>query len=158
MKLKLTPSQENYLEHIWRLSSKGAVRAVDLADSVGVKRPSVTRAINNLAALELVRHEHYGGIELTPRGYRAAQYIVHRVRCLKQFMTQVLQLDSATADEEVRRMEHTVSETAMQRLDILSNFIISRGALQKEISRTIKEQTFTGQLPKAVGIGVKPHI
>ena len=158
MKLKLTPSQENYLEHIWRLSSNGAVRAVNLADSVGVKRPSVTRAINTLANLGLVRHEHYGDIELTPTGYRTAQYIIYRDRCLKQFMTQVLQLDSATANEEVCRMEHVVSEKVMQRLDVLSNFISSNGTLQKEISRLIKEKSLTGQLPKAVGIGVKPHI
>jgi DtxR family transcriptional regulator, Mn-dependent transcriptional regulator len=158
MKLKLTPSQENYLEHIWRLSSNGAVRAVNLADSVGVKRPSVTRAINTLAHLGLVQHEHYGDIELTPKGYRTAQYIAYRDRCLKQFMTQVLRLDSATADEEVCRVEHAVSEIVVQRLDVLSNFISSHGSLKKEISRLIKEKSLTGQLPKAVGEGVKPHI
>jgi DtxR family Mn-dependent transcriptional regulator len=158
MKLQLTPSQENYLEHIWHLSSEGDVRAVDLADSVGVKRPSVTRAINTLVALKLVRHEHYGGIEFTPRGYRAAQFIVHRDRCLKQFMTEVLQLDSATAHEEVCRMEHAVSETVMQRLDVLLNFISSRDELQEEIMQTMNKHSFSKSPPKAVGIGVKPHI
>ncbi|MEJ2640646.1 MAG: metal-dependent transcriptional regulator [Desulfosarcinaceae bacterium] len=158
MKLKLTPSQENYLEHIWHLSSNGVVRAVNLAESVGVKRPSVTRAINTLANFGLVQHEHYGDIELTPKGYRAAQYIVYRDRCLNQFMTQVLQLDSAAADEEVCRMEHAVSEKVMQRLDVLSNFISSHGTLQKEISRLFKEKSLAGPSPKAVGISVKPHI
>ena len=158
MKLKLTPSQENYLAHIWRLSSKGSVRAVNIADSVGVKRPSVTRAINTLANLGLVQHEHYGDIKLTRKGSRAAQYIAYRDRCLKQFMTQVLQLDSETADEEVCRMEHAVSETVMQRLDVISDLISSRRALQKEISRIINKKASTAQLPKAVGIGVKPHI
>jgi DtxR family transcriptional regulator, Mn-dependent transcriptional regulator len=158
MKLNLTPSQENYLAHIWRLSSNEAVRAVNLAASVGVKRPSVTRAINTLANLGLVRHEHYGDIELTPKGYRAAQYIAYRDRCLKQFMTQILQLDSDTADEEVCRMEHAFSEAVVQRLDILSNFIRSRTALREEIARIIKEKVLGAPLPKAVGIGVKPHI
>jgi Mn-dependent DtxR family transcriptional regulator len=158
MELKLTPSQENYLEHIWRLSSNGSVRAVNLADSVGVKRPSVTRAINTLANLGLVQHQHYGDIELTPKGYRAAKYIVYRDQCLKRFMTQVLQLDSATADEEVCRLEHAVSERVMHRLEALSNFISSHDTLQKEISRLINEKSLSGQLRKAVNIGVKPHI
>jgi len=158
MELKLTPSQENYLEHIWRLSSNGSVRAVNLADSVGVKRPSVTRAINTLANLGLVQHKHYGDIELTPKGYRAAKYIVYRDQSLKRFMTQVLQLDSATADEEVCRLEHAVSERVMDRLEALSNFISSHDTLQKKISMLIKEKSLSGQLNKAVNIGVKPHI
>jgi Mn-dependent DtxR family transcriptional regulator len=111
-----------------------------------------------LANIGLVQHKHYGDIELTPKGYRAAQYIAHRDQCLKQFMTQVLQLDFATADEEVCRIEHAVSEKVMQRLDVLSNFISSNGTLQKEIARLIEERSLQDQLPKAVGIGVKPHI
>ena len=158
MELKLTPSQENYLDHIWRLSSNGSVRAVNLAETVGVKRPSVTRAINTLANLGLVQHKHYGDIELTPKGYRAAKYIVYRDQCLKRFMTQVLQFDSATADEEVCCLEHAVSEGVMHRLEVLSNFISSHGTLQKEISRLIKEKTSSGQLHMAENIGVKPHI
>jgi Mn-dependent DtxR family transcriptional regulator len=38
---------------------------VKYADSVGVKRPSVTRAISTLAILGLVKRKHYGGIEPT---------------------------------------------------------------------------------------------
>jgi len=45
----LTPSQENYLEHIFTMSSKGQIRVRDLAKSVGVKLPSVTRAVQKLA-------------------------------------------------------------------------------------------------------------
>ena len=55
-------------------------------------------------------------------------------------------------------MEHAVSETVMQRLDVISDLISSRRALQKEISRIINKKASTAQLPKAVGIGVKPHI
>jgi Mn-dependent DtxR family transcriptional regulator len=158
MELKLTPSQENYLEHIWRISSNGSVRAVNLADSVGVKRPSVTRAINTLSNLGLVQHQHYGDIELTAKGCRAAKYIVYRDQCLKRFMTQVLQFDAATAEEEVCRLEHAVSERVMHRLEALSNYISSNDSLRKALSQFIKKQSLSGQLRKAENIGIKPHI
>jgi Mn-dependent DtxR family transcriptional regulator len=85
MVLRSTPSQENYLEHIGRLSGKGPVRSVDIAGSAGVKRPSVNRAVNTLMSMGLVKHELYKGIELTHTGYRTAQFIAHMDRCLKLY-------------------------------------------------------------------------
>lgn len=158
MDLRLTPSQENYLKHIWHLSRKGSVRAVDVADSVGVKRPSVTRAVNNLASLGLVRHEHYGGIEFTPNGYLAAKYIAHRDRCLKQFLTQVLKLNSKRADEEVCRMEHAVGNEVIARLDVLLNFISGDAALRNKLDREMKHSISSANGRKTVSIGAKPHV
>ena len=158
MKLQLTPSQENYLEHIWHLSGRGSVRVVDLAVSVGVKRPSVTRAVNNLASLGLVRHEHYGGIEFTPEGYRAAQYIARRDALLKRFLTQVLQLDSRKADDEVCRLEHVVGDEVLRRLDVLLNYVSTHGAFQKGLDREMKRYTRSLNRKGALGPGVKPHV
>ena len=158
MDLQLTPSQENYLEHIWHLSSQKAVRVVDVAESVGVKRPSVTRAVNILASLGLVKHEHYKGIEFTPKGYRTAQYIVRRDRSLKRFLTQVLHLDSKMADEEVCRIEHAVSAEVLKRLDILASYISRHAALQKELGQEMKPITQSANSKKTVSIAVKLHV
>lgn len=158
MDLKLTPSQENYLEHIWHLSGKGSIRSVDIAGSVGVKRPSVTRAVNNLASLGLVKHEHYRGIEFTKKGFRAAQFIVHRDRCLKRFLTIVLQLDPKSADDEVCRMEHAVSAEVMQRIDVLTNCIDEHTGLKKELGRKLNRSRNPKKEPTAVSLSAKPHV
>ena len=158
MELNLTPSQENYLEHIWRLSKKGAVRVVDLADSVGVKRPSVTRAVNYLAALGLVRHEHYGTIDFTPRGYRAARYIARRDSILKRFLTEVLQLEARKADEEVCRMEHAIGDEVLQRLDKLCHFIEAHEALQSELGPEMQRSAKPAKKTVSFVIGAKPHV
>lgn len=158
MELNLTPSQENYLEHIWHLSEKGSVRVVDLADSVGVKRPSVTRAVNNLTALGLVRHEHYGTIDFTPRGYRAARYIARRDWILKRFLTKVLQMEASKADEEVCRMEHAIGDEVLRRLDKLSNFIDAHEALQRELGSEMQHSAKPVKKPGPFVIGAKPHV
>ncbi len=158
MELKLTPSQENYLEHIWHLSAKGIVRVVDLADSVGVKRPSVTRATNNLVALGLVRHEHYGTIEFTPEGYRAARYIVRRDASLKRFLTQVLQFDAKQANDEACRLEHAVGDSVLRRLDLLSNYIGRHGNVKVALAREMKRCSSPDDGKPMLGIGAKPHV
>ena len=158
MELNLTPSQENYLEHIWHLSEQGAVRVVDLADSVGVKRPSVTRAVNNLAGLGLVRHEHYGTIDFTPKGWRAARYIARRDMILKRFLTEVLQLDASKAVEEVCRMEHAIGDEVLRRLDKLSNFIDAHKALQKKLGSEMQRSTKPAEKAGPFDIGAKPHV
>ena len=50
----LTPSQEDYLEAVYRISEeKKAARAKDIADRLNVRASSVTAALRTLAALEL---------------------------------------------------------------------------------------------------------
>jgi Mn-dependent DtxR family transcriptional regulator len=160
MDLRLTPSQENYLEHIWHLSSQGSVRVADLADSVGVKRPSVTRAVNNLVSLGLVKHEHYGGIEFTPRGHQAAKFISRRDLCLKRFLVQVLQMDSAKADDEACRMEHAVSAEVIHRLDVLVGYFTDRVDLHKEFGQLLatKRRLPSKRSKRSVRLRAKPHV
>lgn len=160
MDLRLTPSQENYLEHIWRLSGHGPVRVAALADSVGVKRPSVTRAVNNLVSLGLVKHEHYGGIEFTPQGHQAAKFISRRDLCLKRFLVHVLQMDPAKVDDEVCRMEHAVSAEVMHRLDVLVGYFADRVGRQKKLREAME---MTRSMPsrrskRTVRLKAKPHV
>ena len=47
----LTPSQEDYLEAVYRISEeKKAARAKDIADRLNVRASSVTAALRTLAA------------------------------------------------------------------------------------------------------------
>lgn len=158
MDLNLTPSQENYLEHIWHLSTRGSVRVGDVADAAGVKRPSVTRAVNNLAALGLVRHEHYGAIEFTPKGQRAARYIARRNALLKRFLTEILQLDPRKADEEVCRIEHAIGDEVLRRLDIFLNFISARETVRRKLGHEMQRYIHPADAQDQFISGAKPHV
>jgi DtxR family Mn-dependent transcriptional regulator len=119
---ELTPSQENYLEWIYRFSQDGPVRVRDLAAKVGVKDPSASRAVTGLVKSGLVRHEVYGRIELTDEGRRVGEAIVRRGYCLTSLLVEILGMDQAEADCEVHRLEHVLGEEVLSRLEILVEF------------------------------------
>lgn len=68
---KLTQSLEDYLEmvHMLRLAN-GLARVKDIAAALGVKMPSVAKAMVELKKMGLVRQEPYSGVELTEEGGR----------------------------------------------------------------------------------------
>lgn len=115
----LTPSQENYLEHILQLSRKGPVRVREIAEAAGVKLPSVTRAVGKLAAHGFVRHQAYSSVEITPEGVKAAQAVVRRDDCLMGLLVDVLDMDEEIAKTEVCRLEHALGGEVLARLEIL---------------------------------------
>lgn len=55
------------------LNEKGYVRGVELAERLQMSRPTVTRAMQRLAALGYAHYERYRGLTLTPAGIEAAQ-------------------------------------------------------------------------------------
>ena len=64
---KLTPVMEDYLETIYELDQgKKVVRVKDIAQSLGVKMPTVTRMLKTLRDRELVAYQKYEYVELTP--------------------------------------------------------------------------------------------
>ncbi len=113
----LGQSGEDYLEAVLVLGQeKRAVRVKDVAGHLGVSRPSVVLALAGLEAKGLVRHERYGGIELTPSGRRVAQETDRRHRLVRTFLVQVLGVTEATADRDACRIEHSLSPETVSRL------------------------------------------
>lgn len=111
-----TASGQDYLEAILQLSADGPVRSVDIAQRLSVSRASVNRAIGVLKAHGLVTQPRYGAIALTPAGEELARGVQQRHRVLKEFLTDVLQIDPATAELDACRMEHVISAATMESL------------------------------------------
>lgn len=158
MQHQLSASQENYLEHILNQSSEGQIRVRDLAESVGVKLPSVTRAVQKLVDAGMVRHQIYGKIEITEAGRNAAQSITRRDDCLSRFLKDGLGLSDIQAQSEACRIEHVISDEVINRLEILVNHLLNskewKAALKKELGRLSDR---TDQINR-VEIGqTKPH-
>ncbi len=120
----LGESLEDYLEAILLLSvQKRPVRVKHIAHFLGVSRPSVVNALNHLKTKGLVRHEHYGGVELTTRGQNYATTIYHRHHLLEQFLHQVLGVSARIAAQDACRLEHALSpETARRLLGFVRRF------------------------------------
>ena len=117
MSAHLSPNMEMYLKTILRLGrSDEPVRVKAIADSLGVKMPSVSGALRQLKAKGLVLHPAYGAVRLSARGRRAAGSVNQRYEVLRRFFTDVLNLDARAADRDACEIEHVVSPETMRRL------------------------------------------
>jgi DtxR family Mn-dependent transcriptional regulator len=121
---KLTASQEDYLETILYLVKTGKVARVrDIADRLGVGKPSVTAALKALGKRELVNYDPYQYITLTDRGQKVAEEISRKHAVLKDFMVDLLGVEPETADENACRMEHAVDQGVLRRLKALAEHL-----------------------------------
>jgi DtxR family Mn-dependent transcriptional regulator len=119
-----TASMEDYLEAIAMLGEgRRVVKVKQLSEMLGVKMPSVTSALKKLSERELVEHERYGHIKLTPEGDRIAQDVIRRHEALTRFFAQALGINQETAEEDACKIEHVISPLSMQRLAKFVEFI-----------------------------------
>lgn len=115
--MKLSANMEDYVEAVLFCANKeGLARVSDIRDLLGVKTPSVTGALKLLAQNGYVIHQPYGGVQLTPKGRRAAEDVKKRHAILSRFLTQVLGVTPKTADMDACKMEHAVSRETLEKL------------------------------------------
>lgn len=120
----LSSAMEDYLEAIFHLEKELRVARVrDIASRLWVKMPSVTSALKTLSARGLIRYDPHQFLTLTEQGMVKAREIVRRHRVLKSFLSNVLQTDEATAEENACRMEHHLDPEVVERLVAFVDFI-----------------------------------
>lgn len=126
---RLSANMEDYLEAIYRLSDKnGFSRVSTIADAVGVKRPSVSKALKRLHKEGLVVHTPYGGATVTARGKQVAEAQVRSHRALTRFLEQVLLLSGELAEHDACLMEHAISQETVERLVTFIDYLDHHGA------------------------------
>jgi DtxR family Mn-dependent transcriptional regulator len=114
---KVSASLEDYLEAIYHTATaKGAARAKDIVQAMGVNNSSVTQALRLLSEKKLVNYAPYEVITLTSAGEKIALDVVRRHETLREFFTKVLGLPADEADAEACRMEHATSRAVLERL------------------------------------------
>jgi DtxR family Mn-dependent transcriptional regulator len=119
-----TASMEDYLEAIANLGGRRkVVRVSQISRKLGVKMPSVTSALKKLSEHELVEHERYGHIKLTPEGDKVARDVIYRHEALTRFFAQALGINRKTAEEDACKIEHVISPLSMERLAKFVEFI-----------------------------------
>jgi len=124
MQREQTASMEDYLEAIANLGGRRkVVRVSQISRKLGVKMPSVTSALKKLSEQELVEHERYGHIKLTPEGDKVARDVIYRHEALTRFFAQALGINRETAEEDACKIEHVISPLSMERLAKFVEFI-----------------------------------
>ena len=114
--MQIHESAEDYLVAILAIKEeKGLVRSVDVAQRLGVSKPSVSRAMGLLRENGYITMGREGWLELTPAGYEIADRIYERHRLLTEWLT-VLGVSPDVAAEDACRMEHVISPASFQKL------------------------------------------
>jgi len=107
-----------YLETIVLLEKReGSARVTDIAQELGVSKPSVHVALHELENRKLAEHERYGAIMLTPEGRSAALEISRRHKVLTAFLGEVLGVSPENAERDACRIEHYLSTETMDRIE-----------------------------------------
>lgn len=112
-------SGEDYLEAILMLSQetgKSAVRTTDIANKLGVSKPSVSRAMSILKEEGYIDQETYGDIFLTAKGLAAAGEVYDRHKKLTVFFRDILGVEKHLAEHDACLIEHDISKESMQKL------------------------------------------
>jgi len=122
----LSHSAQDYLEAILVLTlERGQARVKEVAELLGVKKPSVVAAVKGLMKKGLVKHEHYGCLELTPEGMAVAKEIYHRHQTLFRFLHRILGVKAQVAEKDACQMEHYISPQTLDRLVKFVEFVES---------------------------------
>ncbi|BDF57338.1 DtxR family transcriptional regulator [Christensenellaceae bacterium] len=114
--MALTPAMEDYLEAILMIKQQhGYVRCVDVAEQLGVKKPSVSRAVKELSKSGHLVKNADGTLSLTETGLQLSEQIYEKHR----FFTEQLiaaGVDPKIAEQDACGIEHAISAESFQKL------------------------------------------
>lgn len=111
-----TPTLEEYLETIYKLSLEGPVRPTQIAESIGVSGPTVTATLKRLASRGLVTRDGTD-VVLTAEGVERSVEIVRKHRIAERFLVDILGFDWQEAHEDACLLEHALSERVLVALE-----------------------------------------
>jgi len=114
---------EDYLEVVYDLiQTKGYARAIDIAERLDVKTPSVTSMIQKLDGMGLVIYERYRGLRLTDKGERMAQFTQQKHVLIVKFL-KTLGVEEKIAREDAEGIEHHVHRDTLKRFEHFVEFV-----------------------------------
>lgn len=116
--MALSQTKEDYLKTIYILSKTKDVHVSDLADELGVSRPTVSVAIKKLekAGYILRRPDHEILLSEKGRSIAEAVYERHSTFC---GILEKLGVGAETAERDACRLEHAVSQESFQAIQHL---------------------------------------
>ena len=108
--MQILRAAEDYLEAMLMMQQKhGYIRSIDIAEQLGVTKPSVTYTTKRLRENGYITMDRDGLITLTPSGMDIAARMLDRHHTLTKFLME-LGVDAETAEEDACKMEHDSRE------------------------------------------------
>ena len=129
--MKLTNVQKEYLKTIYLLEkSKKEVRMTDIANKLNKTKPTVNYAMNSLKEEKLINYEVYGQITLTNLGKNAAEKVLEAYDIVCLFLTEILKMDKAEAENEANKIKATLKDETINKLAKYTNETLGLPSLE----------------------------
>ena len=110
--MQILRAAEDYLEAMLMMQQKhGYIRSIDIAEHLGVTKPSVTYTTKRLRENGYITMDRDGLITLTPSGMDIASSMLDRHHTLTRFLM-ALGVDEETAESDACKLEHDLSQTS----------------------------------------------
>ena len=114
--MRIKESAENYLEAILILKKeKGNVRSIDIANDLGVTKPSVSVAMKSFREEGYITVDENGSIELTEKGMEIANRVYERHEIIAKALM-AIGVSKETAYEDSCKIEHYISSTSITKI------------------------------------------
>ena len=114
--MKIQKSAQDYLETMLMLHrSRGFIRSIDVAEHLGVTKPSVSYATKRLRENGYITMDGDGLISLTQTGLEIAQSMFERHTVLTAVLMQ-LGVEEEIAREDACKIEHDISQQTFEAL------------------------------------------
>lgn len=112
--MEIRKSAEDYLEMMLILKEKhGYIRSIDIAEELGVKKPSVSYATKRLKENGYITMDSENLITLTKSGMEIASHMYERHKLLTDVLI-ALGVDTETARADACKIEHDLSHKSFE--------------------------------------------
>ncbi|MEE3420247.1 MAG: metal-dependent transcriptional regulator [Lachnospiraceae bacterium] len=132
--MEIRKSSEDYLEAMLMMKEKhGFIRSIDVAEQLGVTKPSVSYATKRLRENGFITMDRDGLITLTDSGLEIAEKIYTRHKVLTEFFTD-LGVDPETARDDACKIEHDISSQTFDALCKLAENVNPENTPEKQMN------------------------
>lgn len=112
--MEILRASEDYLEAMLIMKEKhGYVRSIDVAEFLGVTKPSVSYATKRLRESGHITMDKDGLITLTDTGMAVASSMLDRHKPLTAFLIEI-GVDKETAEADACKIEHDISQQTFE--------------------------------------------
>ena len=121
-KQRLSPSMEDYLEMIYRLSQdEEKIRISVLSSTLNVRPSSATKMVQRLNKRGYLHYEKYGAIQLTLKGLEIGRELLKRHETLEKFLSLLGVRENLLKDTE--KIEHGLSQESLAKIFLFVEFL-----------------------------------
>ncbi|MCR4588769.1 MAG: metal-dependent transcriptional regulator [Lachnospiraceae bacterium] len=114
--MQIHESAEDYLEQILMLKEKiGYVRSIDIANSLGYSKPSISIAMKHLRENGYIEMDKDNLISLTASGMEIAERVYNRHKTLRTMLLD-LGVSEENAEKDACKIEHDISEETFAKI------------------------------------------